>query len=570
MRPLPLAFAFCAAVTLLVRPLKAENAISNPGFEQLASPQDNLWDGVNADGFLAVPRRTLQVLTERASLGPLAIPPSVQYVDLNGDGKLDLLVADPTGYFWAYFNSGTRQEPKFTHAEIIPIYLSRSERDDEFYHKRESSPDRRAPRVAAADWGKTGKIDLLIGNFLGELYFVPNQGTNQAPVYRAAENYARAIIPTSKDGRLWGNLLAPAAVDWNRDGRLDVLLGEGSYSANVIRLLENISSSGTPQFSEERKYFLAYGDGREHLIPTVADINGDGRPDILASDRTGQVGVYLSGSQNWKPGDEVPFTSYLSFGGSTKPGGQISPCAADWNGDGLIDVILGRDTGRICVCLNKGTAQEPKFDAPFEVTGVDVFGKDQRPPSGWSVDDAREDGNVFTFVGVVTKEEDPKAEPPEGNACLKIAYRIPPAQVFVTPNTGIAGSFRRIELYRQITVTAGSKYELSFKAKGSGVVEAGFNIGWRAQSGKSPTKVERGERGSVNKVFDGNTREDFYERNKFSASANWATVSKSISTRLQKSGMEGVKQFNMNLVVQVLIRQDGVVYLDDFQLVEKK
>lgn len=570
MRLLPLAFVFCAAAYLVVRPLGADNALSNPGFEQLASPQDNLWDGVNADGFLAVPRRSLEVLTERASLGALAMPPSVQYVDLNGDGKLDLLVADPTGFFWAYFNSGTRQEPKFTRAEIIPIYLSRAERDEEFWRRRSPAPDRRAPRVAAADWGKGGKIDLLVGNFLGELLFIPNQGTNLAPVYRNPEPTSRALVPTSKDGRLWGNLLAPAAVDWNRDGRLDVLLGEGTYSANVIRLLENNSSSGTPQFPEERKYYLAYGDGREHLIPTVADINGDGRPDILASDRTGQVGVYLQTGANWKPGDEIAFTSYLSFGASTKPGGQIYPCAADWNGDGLIDVILGRDNGRISVCLNKGTAQEPKFDAPFDVPGVDLFGKDMRPPAGWEVDDARQDGNAFAFVGVITKEEDPKAEPPEGNACLKIAYSVPPSQIFSVPNTGIPGAYRRIEIFREVTVLAGTKYDFSFKARGSGLLDAGYNIAWRVDAAKAPVKIERGERGSVNKIFDGGGKEDFYDRNKFSASANWSTVSKSISTRLQKPGMENVKQFNMRLLVQVILRQDGVLYLDDFQLVEKK
>ncbi|MBS0657099.1 MAG: VCBS repeat-containing protein [Verrucomicrobia bacterium] len=565
-----LAPALCAALTCWATSpaLRAENAISNPGFEQLTSPQDNLWDGVNSDGFLAVSRRSLQVLTERASLGTLAIPPCVQYVDLNGDGKPDLLVADPTGFFWAYFNSGTRQDPKFTRAELIPIYLSRVERDDEYYRSRSPAPDRRAPRVAAADWGKTGKIDFLVGNFLGELFFLPNQGTAQAPVYRNPDPTSRALLPTTKDGRLWANLLSPAAVDWNRDGRLDVLLGEGSYSANVIRLLENTSSSGTPQFPEDRKFFLAYGDGREHLIPTVADLNGDGRPDILASDRTGQVGVYLNTSPNWKPGDEIPFTSYLSFGGSTKPGGQIYPCAADWNGDGLIDVILGRDNGRISVCLNKGTAQEPKFDAPFDVPGTDLFGKDTRPPAGWEMDDARQDGNAFAFVGVVTKEEDPKAEPPEGNACLKFAYTIPPSQIFQVPNGGIPGAFRRIEIHRLVTVTAGTKYELTFKAKGSGLVDAGYNYGWRVDSGKAPLKIERGERGSVTKVEG--AKEDFYETNKFSAGEKWSTVTKSINTRLQKPGMENVKQFNMRLIVQAVLRQDGVLYLDDFQLVEKK
>ena len=50
----------------------------------------------------------------------------------------------------------------------------------------------------------------------------------------------------------------------------------------------------------------------------------------------------------------------------------------------------------------------------------------------------------------------------------------------------------------------------------------------------------------------------------------WGTVGKTFSTKLNKPGMEQVKTFNLRVLLLVNIRQDGAVYLDDFQLVEKK
>ena len=404
---------------------------------------------------------------------------------------------------------------------------------------------------------------------IGELYFVPNAGTPQQPVYRQPDPLARGLMATSRDGRLWGNLLAPAAADWNRDGRLDLLLGEGTYSANAVHLLENQSATGTPQFAADKRWFLAYGDGREHLIPTVADLNGDGHPDLIVSDRSGQVGVYFSPAAPWKPGGEVPFASYLTFGSSPKPGGQVAPCAADFNGDGLIDLLLGRDNGRVSVALNRGTATEPKFDAPVDLTGEDVFGKNVRPAAGWDVDDGRQDGNAFITVSVVTAQEDPKAEPPEGAACLKIFYSNLAQQVFPFPAAGIPGTRRTVEMFREVTVNANSRYEFSFKTKGAGTGDCSYTIAWKVDHSKAPMKMERGERGSVTKTFD-NVRDEQFDRNKFSPGGSWTTVSKTFSTKLNKPGMDTVKTFNLRVLLLVNLRQDGALYLDDFQLTEKK
>src|SRR5882762_808134 len=99
----------------------AQNLILNGDFAKSA-PADNLWDGVDGAGFLAGFRRGTYALTESGKVGGQDMPISVSLVDLNGDGLPDIVTSDPSGVLRAFFNSGTKTEPKFTYAEIIPIF----------------------------------------------------------------------------------------------------------------------------------------------------------------------------------------------------------------------------------------------------------------------------------------------------------------------------------------------------------------------------------------------------------------------------------------------------------------
>ena len=183
------------------------------------------------------------------------------------------------------------------------------------------------------NWRHTGLLDFMVGNYYGEVFFLPNSGNARQPQYRWPGDLEKLRVQTNDQGRNWANLLSPVAYDWNGNGRLDLLTGEGTYSANTIHLLENVGSSDTPKFSSApgKHTHLAYGDGREQLIPTVADYNGDGKPDLLVADRTGEVGVYLNTD---KPGDELKRAATITFGSTTKLPGLCSLFAADYNGDG--------------------------------------------------------------------------------------------------------------------------------------------------------------------------------------------------------------------------------------------
>lgn len=141
------------------------------------------------------------------------------------------------------------------------------------------------------------------------------------------------------------------AGDFNRDGRLDVL---AQYWSN-----------GMPY-----QLFEAFGDGAggftsaHQILPSVpyisvADLNHDGCPDLIAGDSATSIpgfSVYLcqpdgsfSGPQNYTPFQDTPETnpSIVSVFTPTQPflGLTRAPLLGDFDGDGKTDVALIEQEG---------------------------------------------------------------------------------------------------------------------------------------------------------------------------------------------------------------------------------
>src|SRR5262249_43948144 len=76
-------------------------------------------------------------------------------------------------------------------------------------------------RVTVADWDRDGRLDLLIGGGRGQVLVYLNQGT------RANPRYPFARLACTAAGRPLGVgwSAAPLAVDWDGDGALDLLCG---------------------------------------------------------------------------------------------------------------------------------------------------------------------------------------------------------------------------------------------------------------------------------------------------------------------------------------------------------
>lgn len=600
--------AVCAA-----QQAAAGNAILNGGFESTLQ-QPNLWDGVDKDNKLSGFRGYLSVLSESGDLSSTPMPVSVAVGDLNNDKLPDILSADPLGFVRIYFNTGTPEGPKFSIGNMSAPYLAVSEGEPPFKPaglKGSESGDwyetwarrRQGPRASLGDLAGGSQASLLVGNYYGDILFFPNTGTS-LPAFGQPQPFAKALIPTMADGsRRWGNVFSPLTYDWDGDGRKDLLIGEGSYSANNVHLFVNQGGGSAPVFNETKRQPLALGEGRMQLSPALADFNGDGAMDILVADRRGHVAVHQR-QPNWKFGDIVPFVGFIaSAGGVTKQesaalsigSGITALAAADMNGDGLFDLLAGRNSGRIAWAPNKGTKEAPKFDALVEIVGQDSAPAVFNLPSQWDVDTGIGRGNYYAFASCVAAAEDPTAEPKEGSRALKFGYAQVPGAKLPRPTfsfaskgfdrrrggdgifrssseaRGLGGPSDLFVLRQKMRLSVGKTYTLSFQIKGARVSEGLVFFGWRGHKQTAETEIVKGERGAVSKK-EHRIDDEQIDTTAISAGSSWSTFTRDYKIEFKDQKELNETEYTSEAILEIsfeLMAPDGVLYLDDVKVVPK-
>ena len=564
------------------------NYIINGDFTKF-SPQENLWDGVDSQNILCGNRKGTYAVMESGRLGDQELATGVNFVDMNGDKLPDLVTSDPQGVLRVYFNSGTAIEPKFTVAETIPLFPPSLAKDSKWDTGWWTRPHG-IPKVTMADWTKRGMYDLIYGDYIGDIAMIANAGSPMVPSFPQPATYAKVRIPTGK--RQWGNLFAPYAIDWNGDGKMDLLVGEGSYSANAVYVLLNQSAGSEPKFNDEQRYYLCYGDGREQLVPTVADWNADGLPDVLVGDRKGTVGVYLNPG-NWKPGTELPLKETINFGTTTNLGTGVAPCAADYNGDGLFDIIIGRSNGRISVALNTGTKGAPKFGAPVDIKGANLWGDNLRPPQVYHIDNGNNRGNIYGYISVIDEAS------PGGGKVLRSGYYPSPNKIIKLNELSVDGKDdeedyfhywydewypvranwaaeeRPLDTYiiRQdiANLKVGATYTLSFMIRGKGIREGKGTIAFIGANENKPTRFAKATNGRGAKVIKDETKEIVLESEKFTSQKAWTKVEKTFQVHFKD---KNIKKLDVTTLAMLEFKFQLVQYLGecdicDVKLVEK-
>ena len=132
--------------------------------------------------------------------------------DLDGDGDLDLIVGESSGWLNYYRNDGGPARPRFTLVsdEFEGIQLGR----------------RSAPLLSDLDGD--GDLDLLVGSESAGLALFRNEGTRTAPRLVRDSTFSVAV-PV---------LAAPAAGDLDGDGDLDLIVGGAGGGAVYLEQVE--------------------------------------------------------------------------------------------------------------------------------------------------------------------------------------------------------------------------------------------------------------------------------------------------------------------------------------------
>ena len=316
-----------------------------------------------------------------------------RYVDYDGDGRCDLVVGsdDWTDYGWdnAYNASGV-----WTNGPLRGfVYLLRNTGNNEkpVYDKpvkvmAGGQPVETFgwPSPNFADFRGTGKLDLICGEFRDSFTFFENIGTRTAPKYAPGRPL---IAADGKPLKMDLEMITPVAVDWNKDGHVDLICGDEDGRVAFIENTGKLAADGSPVFRQPR-YFRQEADDVKCgalATPVGFDWDGDGAMDIISGNSAGYIMFFKNLSA---PGVEKPkwaAPQYLEAGGKVirfmaGPNGSIQGPAeakwgyttlsvADWDGDGLPDLIVNSIWGKVVWFKNIGTRTAPKLAAaqPVEV-----------------------------------------------------------------------------------------------------------------------------------------------------------------------------------------------------------
>lgn len=358
---------------------------------------------------------------------------ALAFADLDGSGTLDLFWGDfftPSLYYFA--NEGTPQEAQFRFvAPRFPL-------DDPLTSAGYNVP-------AFGDATGDGLTDLAIGiiggfcsstaNLTDNLYLLTNTGSADAPVF--TETTARLI-----HGVDVGRVAFPAFLDLTGDGRKDLLLGsafqpDGPARAAIVRY-DQVGEPGETAFQQVDGDFLAldldfanhyalavsdlYGTddlvigtfgGRiyglanqsfagqttfaepEELVdetgrrldvgqtaaPTLADLTGNGLPDLLVGTFRGPMRLFHNVGSPGNPVFRLMDEDFLE----ADLGRSTAPHFADLTGNGLPDLLVGSERSGIAIYHNLGEAGAPRF----ERVGVLDPGRAQLAPSVVELDGQR-------------------------------------------------------------------------------------------------------------------------------------------------------------------------------------
>jgi len=259
------------------------------------------------------------------------------FADYNADGLMDLIVGNES--FWViggakdarlflYENVGTSTVPAY---ELI---------DDDYLGMSQFSGSNWSFAPCLGDLDNDGDLDMLVGEEFGALFYLENTaGPNQTfefanPVF----NFGNIDV---------GLASTPTMVDLNRDGLMDIVIGERNGFLNYF---QNQGSTGNPQFEADEEIapnnsYLGEVDTRGfqsvegYASPTFIDFNGSYML-FCGSNERGIVRY-----TNIEGNLAGPFNHAEDFYGNVRPGIRAHATLAEINGNDNLEIMIGNRRG---------------------------------------------------------------------------------------------------------------------------------------------------------------------------------------------------------------------------------
>lgn len=281
---------------------------------------------------------------EMIDVGEHAAP---SFFDVNGDGKIDMIIGtggvrDDTGFkgsLWFLKNTGTNQSPEFNIESKDFLALSKSH-----------TLTRLQPQWA--DFDGDGIPDLGIastGSGGLEFRYFSNKGKKNEAVSFDLSKPINIPLPTIT--RVTDKI---HFFDIDKDGDLDLIIGRSEGNLVSYR---NVGTAKNPSYTLETDALggVSFNFSGRYVSLAVADVNLDGRPDLLTCDYSGKVKIFHSGPWGaWTKRDSIIIKNDLQdlpFSPSLGNFQQVS--LGDYNGDGKPDLAVGTYAGGVYLFSNQ-------------------------------------------------------------------------------------------------------------------------------------------------------------------------------------------------------------------------